>query len=451
MIGRKKMNSNSIGNDFTAFGNSGKELCFEWRPAHRQYKRTVFQRQLIWVICALLLVMAVLAFWQLWKLWLLFNATPGFIDQLKTLGWHSLKKRQIFQLTVALPLYLVVIVAVVWVQRRLRCSRLYLNSTQLRHSSGLPLWLGNLLKQNWTLSLDDFRTGQMRFTLAGMARSNAPLAWFFLRWNVAAHKTRRFKGQITRQQLAPTGWFLIGEPARDAIQAPKGLFWRSLIPWTTPAGKAVLQKAFDGLSLVVALRAQGLDIPPISAARRPVAGAGFDLMAYPRMKAVVLSFFGLMAGAAVAYHLMRHQHFFEAPAVWAWVVFGAVCALSSWLWLRVEQAPTVPSFKTTQGLCAALFGVAAALLAPSALLAVNLVLSSPQSIAVTVVKAPLQLLPDDKTIPPFSPSQAKEFWAAQYDQPARQIAVREGILGLWQYDSEPLQAEVLLFYDKYGR
>ena len=108
----------------------------------------------------------------------------------------------------------------------------------------MPLWLGNLLKQNWTLSLDEFRSGRMVFALAGLARENASLASFVLRWKAAHNdKTHWLGPYLIRRQLTPASWFLIDREAREVLHAPKGLFWRSLNPWTTPAGKAVLQEA----------------------------------------------------------------------------------------------------------------------------------------------------------------------------------------------------------------
>jgi hypothetical protein len=439
--------SKSFDNDATVFGQKYREQVFEWRPAHRQHKRTASQGAVIWIVCALVLVTVAYSCWQFW---LLFSDSPELAAKLKTLTWRDFI-RPIFQLMVELPLILPATVAVLWVPRRLRGSRLYLSSSQLRHSSGLPLWLGDLLKQNWMLALDEFRSGHMRFTLAGTGRSNAPLAWFFLRWKVGNDKSSWLTPHLMRWQLSPASWFLIGQEPREALHWPKGLFWQSLNPWTTSAGKAVLQKAFDELPLVAALRAQGVPLPAFSTARRHIAGDGIDLMAYPRMKATVLCFFGLLIGAGLAHHFMRHQHYFEAPAVWVWAVFGACCGLASWFWLAKEHAPTEPSFKPTQGLIAALFGVAAALMAPSALLGLNLAVSTRQWVAVTISDNPLQLLPEDKSIPPVTPSQAREFWAELPAQPARQIAVRKGLFGTWQYDSEPLEEEVFAFYKNYNR
>lgn len=124
---------------------------FEWRPAQHQHKRGASQRALVWIVCALVLVTVAYSCRQFW---LLFSGNPELAAKLKALTWQDFI-RPIFQVMVEMPLFLLAAVAVLWVQRRLRGSRLYLSRSQLRHSNGLPLWLGNLLKQNWTLALDE--------------------------------------------------------------------------------------------------------------------------------------------------------------------------------------------------------------------------------------------------------------------------------------------------------
>lgn len=231
---------------------------------------------------------------------------------------------------------------------------------------------------------------------------------------------------------------------------PKGLFF-DLNPWATPEVQAILQGAFDQLPLVAALHAQGVALPPLSSFKPAGLGDnGFDLMAYPRMKAVVLAFFSLLVTAGLAYHFMRHQHYFENPPVWVWVAFGACCALATWGWMAAEQQPAgEPSLKPTQGVVAMVLGVGAALLAPSALLALNQALTPAQSISVTVSHSPLLLQPEDARIPAFRPSQALEFWASLPAKSAHPLVVRQGLFGTWQYDSAPLEDEAHAFYQKY--
>ncbi|MDQ3058872.1 MAG: hypothetical protein M3R45_05035 [Pseudomonadota bacterium] len=325
-----------------------------------------------------------------------------------------------------------------------RSSRLFLDGSTLRHRSGLPLWLGNLLGQNWALSLDDFRSGRLVFTPSSLAQGYSPLARYALRWKDAQGKIHGL--------LVPVSWFLPGQAAREPIKMPQGLLWHTspLNPLSSPKVQAVLQDAFDQLPLVAALRAQGVALPALSSFKPAGLGEnGFDLMTYPRMKAVVLGFFGLLVGAALAYHFMRHQHYFDNPPLGAWVAFGACCALATWAWLAAEQqAPGEPSLKPTQCVLALLPGLAAALLAPSALLALNLALTPAQSVAVTVRHAPLRLQPEDASIPAFAPQQALDFWASLPAGTRRQMTVRQGLFGTWQYDSEPLQEEVYAFYGR---
>ena len=389
-----------------AFAFPDRELVFEWRPPHQHHQKSPAQLAMVWVISGLVVLAVAVSFWQLLLLWNSFMSSSEYAARWRALTWHDFVGSFLTKLDLVAAVQLllgpVVPVVFLWAQHRQRGSRLYLSSSELRHCSGLPLWLGNLLKQNWTLSLDDFRSGTAAFTLAGLAQGHSPLAMHFLRWKAPesqAHGLTRWP-----QQLAPVNWFLIGQSAREPLKMPEGYFWRNLNPWTTPEGKAILQRAFDQLPLVAALRTQGVPLPPFSSARHPGLGdGGVDLMAHPRMKAVVLAFFGLLAGAALAFHFTRHQHYFEPPPLSLWAAFGGCCSLGAWLWQTAEKVPTQPSFKPTQGLVAMLFGLAAALVAPFALLGANQALLPAQSVAATVRHAPLQLQPDDSSIPAFAP------------------------------------------------
>ena len=403
-----------------------------------------------WVLSGIMLAVVAFLFLELWSS---FASDPYFVEKWKALTWNdfatSLTKHD--GLPLAQLLFSLIAPALVyWGQRRLRTSRLFLSDSQLRHRSGLPLWLGNLTRQNWSLSLDDFRSGQMAFTLSGQVRGNAPLAMYFLSWKAAQNRPRLHA--LTQRRLAPASWFLLGQEAREPVRPPKGLFWRSLNLWTTPEGRAVLQSAFDCLPLVTALRAQAVPVPAFSTSSRMGMGGGVDLMAYPRIKAVVLSSFGLMVSAGLAFHLLRHQHYFESPPLWVWVAPGICCALAVWWWqAAAQQEPGEPSLKPTQGVVAALLGIAATLLAPSVLLGANLVFTPAQEISFNVRNDPLGLQPDDSSIPAFRPSQALDFWASLPASTQRQITVRKGLFGTWQYDSAPLEDEVSAFYQTHSR
>ena len=398
-----------------------------------------------WVLAAITLAVIAFLFWQLWGS---FASEPAFAEKWKKLTWQSLATALTKHDGLPLMQLLISIIApalLYWGQRRLRGSSLILSNSQLTHHSGLPPWLGNLMKQNWSLSLDDLRSGRLAFTLSGPARANASLALYALSWKAVPGKIA-FNALTRQQQLAPASWFLPNQKAREPIGLPTEHLWFSLNPWATPEGQAALQSAFDRLPMVAALRAQGVPVPAFPTAKGMSTGGGVDLMAYPRMKAVVLGFFGLLVSAGLAYHLLRHQHYFDSPPFWAWAAFGACCTLGVWQWLAAEQVPDEPSLKPTQGLVAVLFGVAAALLAPSGLLGLNQLTNPAKTIFVTVKVSPLLLQPDEPGVPAFTPAQALEFWASQSTAPARQIAVRKGLFGTWQYDSEPLEEEVHAFY-----
>ena len=427
-----------------AAGFPDRELVFEWRPPHRQYRKSTAHLATLWVVAALALIALAFIFWPLLR--------DGYTGSFQFAArWKALILSDQMMMA-AVPLvkilaYFMVAGLLSWVQYQMRRSRLYLSGSTLSQRSGLPLWLGNLLRQNWALSLDDFRSGRLAFTPSALGQGYSPLARYVLRCKAAQGKTHRLIGP---RHLVPADWFLIGQEAREPLRIPGASFWRMHDPWATPQGRAALEGAFDQLPLVAGLRAQGVALPPFSSARHPGLGeGGFDLMAYPRMKAVVLTFFGLLASAGLGYHFMRHQHYFESPPLWTWVAFGTCCALATWMWLATQpQPPGEPSLKPTQGVLALLPGVGAALLAPSALLALNQVLIPAQSVTVTVRHAPLRLQPEDAGIPAFSPRHALAFWASLPAGTRRQMTVRQGLFGTWQYDAEPLQQEVRAFHGR---
>lgn len=164
------MTGNSFDDSALSFGNISKEFLFEWRAAYQQQRKTPTQRTLMWIAGTLLLAAFAFAFW------LLFSSIADLSNSLKALSWQSLKQRQVLQLTVELPLYLLGFIAFLWIQRRLRGSRLHISHAHMRHTNGLPEGLAHLLKQNWTLSLDAVRSGKIHLTLSGAARTHAPLA-----------------------------------------------------------------------------------------------------------------------------------------------------------------------------------------------------------------------------------------------------------------------------------
>lgn len=451
------MTDNLFGEKATDFGHQ--TLVFEWRPLSEQQQKTPAHPAKKWLMYGLMLALTALAGGLLW---LLYTTDPHIAARLKALTWHDLGKSLLSfasagVVQIKLLVYGLAAAAFFWGRRLQRGNLLYLSHTTLSQRSGLPLWLGNLLRQNWTLALDELRRGRVVFTLTNQpaqAQAQAPLAMYALRWKAASATLAAIMPQ---PQLQPASWFLIGQEARQPLDVQQlKLGWRSsLNPWATPAGQAALQTAFDQLPLVAALRAQGLSVPALSSVRLLGLGDGsFDLMAEPRMKAVVLGFFGLLASAALAFHFTRHQHYFVPPPLFVWLALGACCALGAWLWQMASAEPAAPeglSLRPTQGILAALLGVGAALFAPFSLLGVNQVFTSAQQIAVTVSQAPLRLQPEDSRIPAFSPEVALEFWASQPAGKPRQMTVHPGLFGTWQYDSAPLQDEVEAFYRQHGR
>ena len=172
-------------------------------------------------------------------------------------------------------------------------ARLTLHTDTLRYASGLPL-LGRWL--DWTLDLDAVRANKLPLQLAGVAMGPQPTNNYRLSWG---------PGQL--RQLRPAAWYL---PQQAPVASAKPASFFGLVRWQTPENQALLQQQFNQLPLIQALRQRGIALPSVNGKRQMV---GLDLMAYPRMKAAVISFFVALLSAFVLFHLMRHHHYFTPP------------------------------------------------------------------------------------------------------------------------------------------
>lgn len=320
-------------------------------------------------------------------------------------------------------------------------ARLTLETDSLRYTSGLPL-LGRWL--DWTLDLEAVRVNKLPLQLAGVAMGPQPTNNYRLSWG---------KGQV--KQLRPAAWHL---PNQAPVAPVKPTSSFGLVRWKTPENQALLQQQFNQLPLVQALRQRGIALPPINGKRQMV---GLDLMAYPRMKVAVISFFMALLSAIVLFHLMRHHHYFMPPSLLAWVAFGAAAGLCMlvWLWpehpgeINTATAAEAIGFRSTQVLLAALMAVAAGLCAPSLPLAFSSITQAPQDTAFELKNAPLRLRATAASgVPDVHPDQALDYWLSQPEGAAFSLPVRQGVAGLWwQFDSRVLEERLDAFYESKTR
>lgn len=315
-------------------------------------------------------------------------------------------------------------------------ARLILEPDTLRYSCGLPL-LGRWL--DWTLDLEAVRANRLPLQLAGVAMGSQPVNNYTLSWR-----------KVPAKRLRLAAWHLPNQ-VPVALQKPTSSF--GLVRWQTPENQALLQQQFHQLPLVQALRQRGIELPSVNGKRQLV---GIDLMAYPRMKFAVISFFICILSVFVLFHLMRHHHYFSPPALLVWVAFGIAAGLGmlAWLWsenpgkVNTITAAAAIGFRSTQVLLAALFAIAAGLLAPSLPLAFSSTVHVPQEIAFELKKAPLRLQASAAYgVPDVQPNQALDFWTSQPEGAAFSLPVRQGVAGLWwQFDSRVLEGRLDAFY-----
>lgn len=344
-----------------------------------------------------------------------------------------------------LLLFLLIVLGLAWHRRR---ARLVLDGQSLRYASGLPLvwrWL------DWQLDLNALRSGAVTWQLQGVPVPANPLSALRLTWKRGA-----------RLGLSPARWYLPGEPELDDVVRPHSM--AGLVLWNSARNLPVVQQLFETLPLVRALRERGVPVPVPDGKQSGVAG-GTNLMAYPRMKAVVIGFFVALAVAAALFHAMRHQHYFLAPPVGAWLAFAA-CAgllLLAWMWpegalAHGKATPTAAErvgFRTTQLLVAALAAVPAGLCAPSLPLLWTWA-AEPLRTVVFAVAPPVPpssrvvlQAPQEGDVPPVEPTQAIGYWLSLRPGETVELPVRRGVAGLWwQFDSSVLEGRLEAYYGR---
>ncbi len=404
------------------------------------------RRRLAWV--AALVLTAVLAVTLVMVVASLVTA-PGQPFQWQVLASRSATAAQRLnpQSLVVPGLQLLLFLAVILgVALHLRRARLVLDDQSLRYTSGLPLvwrWL------DWTLDLEALRSGAVSWQLQGAPVPVNPLSALRLTW----------KGRAP-QGLSPARWYLPGEPEPDEVVRPHSV--GGLVLWNSARNLPVVQQMFESLPLVRALRERGVPVP-IPDGRRRSGSAGTDLMAYPRMKAVVIGFFVALGAAALLFHAMRHQHYFIAPPVGIWLAVAASAGFLVLAWMWPEGAlhhgsPTVSEragFRVTQLLVAALAAVPAGLCAPALPLLWAWSIEAPRTVVFTVappLQSPSRVVlnaQQDGNVPPIEPTQAIGYWMSLQPGETVELPVRRGVAGLWwQFDSHVLERRLEAYYGR---
>lgn len=312
-------------------------------------------------------------------------------------------------------------------------ARLLLNDKSLQYSSGLPLlsrWL------DWKLDLDAIRSGKEKLRLNGRMYGKQPLFLYRFSWGVGGVR-----------QMRPAAWVLPNQTDLP-VQEPTSRW--GYVSWKNLENAALLEEQYRQLPLIKALTQRGIDVPKIANTSET---AGLDLMAHPRMKVAVLSFFVTLVVAFMLFHLMRHQHYFSTPPISYQLITGVLAGslMFAWLWGEKPEAGNTAqqaSFRGTQVLLAGLFAVSAGLCAPSLPLLLASTWQSPQEQTFSLQKSPLILKSDlPINMPSIQPTQAFEYWQSLKDGEVVKLPVSRGFAGLWwQYDSSVLQDKVEAFY-----
>jgi hypothetical protein len=329
-----------------------------------------------------------------------------------------------------------------WAQKtHKKRARIWLDDESVRYVSGLP-WIGKWI--DWTWDLEAIRSKKLVLKVVNIPLNGQPLRMCRLSW-----------GQFVNKQMRPYVWQLSGQTMALATKPQSFL---GLVRWNTPANATLLQQQFDQLPFVAALRQRGITLPPVSGKAQHY--PGIDLMAQPRMKLAVWSFFGAMVSAFALFHAMRHQHYFTAPPGSVWIGMGLFAGLGLLAWLWQEQVEGVAQegkklleFRATQVVIAGLFALAVGLCAPSLPLVLSSLAKSSQETTFTLQKSPLLLrAKQGGGIPDFAPLQALDYWVSLPNGENVTLPVRQGFAGWWwQFDSSVLSEKLDKFYDAHDR
>lgn len=313
-----------------------------------------------------------------------------------------------------------------------RRARLILDDSHLRFQSGVPVlapWL------DWQLPLDGLRRGHPRLRLTTAAVGSNPLALTRLGWGLTGWRGVR-----------PALWLPAGSPlpSSEPLQPPPHRPM-GFVNWRHPRNAAWLQQQFEALPLVRALVERGVDLPAWQALQ--TAAEGPDLMAHPRLRAVLMSLAGLVLSGGLCLHLARHQHYTAPWSLGAWLSLSTVIAVLTLAW-HLTLAPPMPADRSSRWALRFAQGLTTALMV--VMLGWNLYhlpLAWGRAFApVEMVDHVLDL--DAARLRPASPGASTpeiaidpraRRWRDGPDGAHHQVALRRGWGGWWmQYDTEAM-------------
>lgn len=345
--------------------------------------------------------------------------------------------------------YAAVMVALLWMQWRvLKDSYLSLDETALRYHSTLPFfnrWL------DWQLPLEDVRAGRVGLSLVKPPLRRDPLPFVTLQWGT--YPVRRLILHTWHTPAASITLDQLENAAGPGLEHPDGL--RGGAP-------ADLQRRFDALPLVQALRQRGVEISWLHAKRRGMAGP--DLTGNDRLRWGLLMVLGLLLTGIAGHMWTQHEHVFPAWPIGLWWAGGLPLALAAgiWLWgappeasLKINDARQI---RAGQLFVAILLGLLGAWAMQAGAIGATRHLQPKLTLRFQTDPAGETLLPmsDAMAAHPDLPSIdvriTQEYWASLPAGHVQSLDVRRGWAGWWwQYDGKPLLEPVGRFYEQSQR
>jgi hypothetical protein len=347
-------------------------------------------------------------------------------------------------------LFLLLFIPLIFYASQLQWNiRIRVDDESIRFESKLPFlakWI------DWSFPLTDFNGGVVRFTVVPLVtRGSLPLIAFT--WG--SYWRRHVVRVSDWEQLGTYGEPVkpVGETSRF-FQVPKGFF-----SWPQRKSPEILQKQFESIPLINALRRRGVDVPPLNAINR--SSFGTDLFTNTRLKHGVYAMVGVSFAATAAHFFAAHDYLIGRPPWSVISVFSVTCAAAIWAWLwqgrgdlRLKKSERV-EFLAAQVFVALVMAVLLTWFTHVIILGNTKISQAPVGADFILDIKKHQLRPSEQALathPGLEPIKldfGKEYWQAQPKDTIVPIEVRRNFwLRLWQYDREPLLDRMREFYLK---
>ncbi|WP_026258855.1 hypothetical protein [Uliginosibacterium gangwonense] len=311
------------------------------------------------------------------------------------------------------------------IQALQRRSSLVIDADALTHRCDVPRVLKPFLRWNWRIPLREIVA--VEIVPQPVQAHITSLETAFLRIQTRERLPR---------MLTPASWHVLGYPIRvELIPARKiGPFSSSQTLWTLPENQCILREALNGLPLVRALRERGISVVDKISTTDAISQ---DMLAHRAVKFALTVGLLLVTSSLLLMMWRANQHLQMSFSIWVYagLVAAALAVMGLFSWQETKCAPIAHSVAAMFILCV---GISMAF-QPLILFANGFLYDMEQTQAFVAEAGVLKPVGAQSGIgrielPGF---QSRIAWLK--DGTHLQLTVKQGRLGLWEYDDAPLR------------